>query len=71
MDTSASTPPLRISSTSSKSLSAKSAQTSLVQFLGDFQERSSALNGGDNTVMVQLQKLSKALEEERIKRLDE
>lgn len=57
-------PPVRIIPTSSTKLSSRQALDALDEFLADFQERSSPLKGGDNTVTVQLQKLSVALQEE-------
>lgn len=58
-------PPPRITATTSKNLSAKRAQTRLQAFLDDFENRNSALKGGDKTVTVQLQKLNRALLDER------
>ncbi|KAI0057639.1 hypothetical protein BV25DRAFT_1762654, partial [Artomyces pyxidatus] len=63
-------PPVRILTVSTKKLSTKAAHATLAQFLEDFQERSSTIKGGDNTVTVQLQKLSMALQEERRRRRD-
>ena len=57
-------PPVRILPISSTALSTMQALNALENFLADFQERSSPLKGGDNTVAVQLQKLSVALEQE-------
>ena len=49
----------------SKSLSAKRAQTRIQAFLNDFENRNFTLNGGDKAVTVRLQKLNQALLEER------
>ncbi|EIM79306.1 uncharacterized protein STEHIDRAFT_116644 [Stereum hirsutum FP-91666 SS1] len=57
-------PPVRIIPTSSTKLSPTQALDALDEFMADFQERSSPLKGGDNTVTVQLQKLSAALQQE-------
>lgn len=57
-------PPVRIIPTSSTKLSPTQALDALDEFMADFQERSSPLKGGDNTVTVQLQKLSTALQQE-------
>lgn len=64
-NTTVSQPPPRIVSSSSKNLSAKRAQSRIQAFLDDFENRNSALKGGDKTVTVQLQKLNQALLEER------
>jgi hypothetical protein len=66
----ASDPPPRITTTSSKNLSAKRAQIRIQAFLDDFENRNSALKGGDKTVTVQLQKLNQALLEERQRQKD-
>ncbi|KAI0248752.1 hypothetical protein BJV78DRAFT_770048 [Lactifluus subvellereus] len=58
-------PPPRITATTSKNLSTKRAQIHLQAFLDDFENRNSALKGGDKTVTVQLQKLNRALLDER------
>ncbi len=58
-------PPPRITATSSKSLSAKRAQSRIQTFLDDFENRNSTLNGGDKAITVQLQKLNQALLDER------
>ncbi|THH16849.1 hypothetical protein EW146_g3857 [Bondarzewia mesenterica] len=68
MDSGTPTPPARFLPTSTKKLSTRAAQASLVDFLAEFEHRSSPLKGGDNAVTVQLHKLSKALAEERAKR---
>lgn len=57
-------PPVRILPISSTKLSSEEALYALDEFLADFQERSSPLKGEDNTVTVQLQKLSAVLQEE-------
>jgi hypothetical protein len=64
-NTNVSEPPPRIITISSKNLSAKRAQARIQAFLDDFENRNSALKGGDKTVTVQLQKLNQALLEER------
>jgi hypothetical protein len=61
----ASDPPPRIIPSTTKSLSTKRAQSRLETFLDEFESRNSALKGGDKTITVQLQKLNKALLEER------
>jgi hypothetical protein len=61
-------PPLRIQPISSSSISVKHAQKRLEAFLDDFQARSSASQGGNTAVTVQLQKLKDALREERHKK---
>jgi hypothetical protein len=66
----ASDPPPRITTTSTKNLSAKRAQIRIQAFLDDFENRNSALKGGDKTVTVQLQKLNQALLEERRRQKD-
>ena len=66
----ASDPPPRITTTSTKNLSAKRAQIRIQAFLDDFENRNSALKGGDKTVTVQLQKLNQALLEERQRQKD-
>lgn len=58
-------PPPRITTTSSKVLSAKRAQSRLQAFLDEFENRNPPSKGGDKTVTAQLQKLNKALLEER------
>jgi hypothetical protein len=65
MDNHVSDPPRRIAISSTKNISAKRAQSRIQTFLDDFENRNSALNGGDKTVTVQLQKLNQALLEER------
>jgi hypothetical protein len=66
----ASDPPPRITTTSTKNLSAKRAQIRIQAFLDDFENRNSALKGRDKTVTVQLQKLNQALLEERRRQKD-
>jgi len=61
----ASDPPPSITTTSSKNVSAKRAQSRIQAFLDDFENRNSTLKGGDKTVTVQLQKLNQALLDER------
>ncbi|KAJ7715652.1 hypothetical protein DFH07DRAFT_361681 [Mycena maculata] len=58
-------PPLRINAVSSKSLSSKGTQKRLEAFLQDFQDRTTAAQGGQTAVTVQVQKLKDALKEER------
>lgn len=61
-------PPPRITTTTSRNLSAKRAQSRIQAFLDDFENRNSALKGGNKTVTAQLQKLNQALLEERQRR---
>jgi len=61
----ASDPPPIITTTSTKNISAKRAQSRIQTFLDDFENRNSTLKGGDKTVTVQLQKLNQALLDER------
>lgn len=63
----ASDPPPRIIPSTTKILSTKRAQSHLQSFLDEFESRNSALKGGDKTITVQLQKLNRALLEERQK----
>ena len=58
-------PPVRLQATSATSISAKRVQKHLDNFLDDFQARSTASQGGNTAVTVQLQKLRDALQEER------
>ncbi|KIJ65349.1 hypothetical protein HYDPIDRAFT_88303 [Hydnomerulius pinastri MD-312] len=58
-------PPVRLQATSSVPLSLKAAQSRVDDFLSDFQSRSSPSKGGDTTITAQLEKLSKALKEQR------
>jgi hypothetical protein len=64
-NTNVSEPPPRITTSSTKNLSAKRAQARIQAFLDDFENRNSALKGGDKTVTVQLHRLNQALLEER------
>ncbi|KAH7910249.1 hypothetical protein BJ138DRAFT_132954 [Hygrophoropsis aurantiaca] len=57
--------PVRLQAISSTPLSAKSAQSTIDNFLSDFQNRSTPSKGGDTTITAQLQKLSNALKEKR------
>ncbi len=57
------TPPLRIQPSSSKQISTHAAFARTSSFLADFQQRNSALSGGDATVPAQLFKLTEALRE--------
>ena len=61
----ASDPPPRIAAITSKVLSTKRAQLHLQAFLDEFETRNPPSKGGDKTVTAQLQKLNKALLEER------
>ena len=63
----ASDPQPRIIATSSKALSTKRAQLHLQAFLDEFETRNPPNKGGDKTVTAQLQKLNKALLEERLR----
>jgi hypothetical protein len=63
----ASDPPPRITATSSKVISTKRAQLHLQAFLDEFETRNPPNKGGDKTVTAQLQKLNKALLEERLR----
>ncbi|KAF8839379.1 hypothetical protein BDN67DRAFT_953611 [Paxillus ammoniavirescens] len=58
-------PPVRLQANSSTSLSLKATQAHIDAFLNDFQSRSSPSKGGDATMTAQLDKLSKALKEQR------
>jgi hypothetical protein len=57
-------PPLRIQPLSSTAISVKHTERRLEAFLDDFQARSTASQGGNTAVTVQLQKLKDALQEE-------
>ncbi|KAG6832148.1 hypothetical protein H0H92_004879 [Tricholoma furcatifolium] len=59
MDTPLHPPPI-----STKTIDAKDAEHILENFIEDFQERSTAAQGGNTAVTVQLQKLRDALNEE-------
>ncbi|KXN90348.1 hypothetical protein AN958_04381 [Leucoagaricus sp. SymC.cos] len=61
-------PPVRIHTLASTPLSTKNAEKRLDAFIEDFQARSTAAQGGNTAVTVQLQKLKDALREERKKR---
>ncbi|KIK76048.1 hypothetical protein PAXRUDRAFT_171031 [Paxillus rubicundulus Ve08.2h10] len=58
-------PPVRLQANSSTPLSLKVAQARIDEFLNDFRSRSSPSKGGDATMTAQLDKLSKALKEQR------
>ncbi|KAJ7208774.1 hypothetical protein B0H12DRAFT_1158370 [Mycena haematopus] len=58
-------PPLRVDAVSRTPLSSKSTQKRLEKFLQDFQERTTASQGGHSAVTVQVQKLKDALKDER------
>lgn len=64
----ASDPPPRITTTTSEALFTKRAQLNLQAFLEEFENRNPPSKGGDKTVTAQLQKLNKALIEERHRR---
>ncbi|KAF9444251.1 hypothetical protein P691DRAFT_807665 [Macrolepiota fuliginosa MF-IS2] len=61
-------PPVRIHARTSTPLSTKSAEKRLEAFIHDFQARSTASQGGNTAVTVQLQKLKDALHDERKKK---
>ena len=65
------TPPLRILPVRAKPISSQAARARLDAFLDDFQQRSTALTGGDATIPAQLTKLRDALKEEREQRKKE
>ena len=58
-------PSVRIQPNSSASITTKAAQKRMEVFLEDFQARTTAGQGGNTAVTVQLQKLAVALKEER------
>ncbi|EGN96960.1 hypothetical protein SERLA73DRAFT_185219 [Serpula lacrymans var. lacrymans S7.3] len=58
-------PPVRLQAISATTISLKSANASVNDFLADFQSRSTPSKGGDTTITAQLQKLSDALQERR------
>lgn len=58
-------PPLRIQTLNSTSLSTKHAEKRMEAFIDDFQAKSTAAQGGNTAVTVQLQKLRNALHDER------
>ncbi|KNZ77193.1 hypothetical protein J132_06188 [Termitomyces sp. J132] len=57
-------PPVRLQPVYSQPVNVKDTQRLLESFIDDFQERSSAAQGGNTAVTVQLQKLRDALQEE-------
>ncbi|KAG6817869.1 hypothetical protein H0H87_001701 [Tephrocybe sp. NHM501043] len=57
-------PPVRLHPVSSKPASVKDTENILESFIDDFRERSSAAQGGNTAVTVQLRKLRDALQEE-------
>ncbi|KAG2030573.1 hypothetical protein BDR03DRAFT_905931 [Suillus americanus] len=61
-------PPVRLQAASSVPISSKHALSLVNNFLDDFQARSTPSKGSDTSITAQLQKLSKALEEECIRR---
>ncbi|KAF9457156.1 hypothetical protein BDZ94DRAFT_265755 [Collybia nuda] len=61
-------PPMRLQPISSTSISTRNTQKQLEIFLDDFQARTTASQGGNTAVTVQLQKLKDALQEERHKK---
>lgn len=58
-------PPVRIQTLATTPLSTKNAEKRLEAFIQDFQARSTASQGGNTAVTVQLQKLKDALHDER------
>ncbi|KAG2143764.1 uncharacterized protein EDB93DRAFT_567492 [Suillus bovinus] len=60
-------PPVRLQATSSIPISSRQALTRINNFLDDFQARSTPSKGSDTSITAQLQKLSKALEQECIR----
>ncbi|KAF5362050.1 hypothetical protein D9756_002091 [Leucocoprinus leucothites] len=64
-------PPVRIQALASTSLSTKSAEKRIEAFIDDFQARSTASQGSNTAVTVQLQKLKDALREERKKSIED
>ncbi|KAJ7062332.1 hypothetical protein C8F01DRAFT_1024526 [Mycena amicta] len=58
-------PPLRVTALSSEPLTNKKTQKQLELFLQDFRDRSTAAQGGQSVVTVQVDKLCVALKEER------
>ncbi|KAH7891004.1 hypothetical protein F5I97DRAFT_118058 [Phlebopus sp. FC_14] len=58
-------PPARLQVHSSTPLSMKNAQAHVDDFLSDFRSRSTPSKGGDNTITAQLEKLGRALKEQR------
>ncbi|KAL6307243.1 hypothetical protein BKA93DRAFT_95799 [Sparassis latifolia] len=59
----ATAPPLRIQVIQSRGVSSYAAQARVHNFLAHFQDRNSAVNGGDATISAQLQKVVDALHE--------
>jgi hypothetical protein len=57
-------PPIPIQPSSAKSISSKKVEKRLDQFLNNFEARTTAAQGGNTAVTVQLQKLKDALKEE-------
>ncbi|KAK7024866.1 short-chain dehydrogenase/reductase family protein [Favolaschia claudopus] len=57
--------PLRINAISRTPLSTKRTQKRLEAFLQDFQDRTTAAQGGHSAVTVQVQKLKDALKEDK------
>ncbi|KAG2030568.1 hypothetical protein BDR03DRAFT_974444 [Suillus americanus] len=60
-------PPVRLQAASSVPISSKHALSLVNNFLDDFQAHSTPSKGSDTSITAQLQKLSKALEEECIR----
>ncbi|KAG7098793.1 hypothetical protein E1B28_000698 [Marasmius oreades] len=58
------TPPIRIQPMEERSVSLKTTEKLLDAFLDDFHARTSAVQGGNTSVSVQLQKLKDALAQE-------
>ncbi|KAI6096895.1 hypothetical protein EDD16DRAFT_1499963 [Pisolithus croceorrhizus] len=58
-------PPVRLQAISSKPLSLKDTQVHVDGFLSDLNSRNAFVKGLDSTTTSQLEKLSKALREER------
>ncbi|KAG2046892.1 hypothetical protein BDR06DRAFT_964530 [Suillus hirtellus] len=62
-------PPARLQAASSVPISSRHALSRVNDFLDDFQARSTPSKGSDTSITAQLQKLSKALEQECIRQL--
>ncbi|KAG2067360.1 hypothetical protein BDR04DRAFT_871262 [Suillus decipiens] len=60
-------PPVRLQAASSVLISSRHALSLVSNFLDDFQARSTPSKGSDTSITAQLQKLSKALEQECIR----
>ncbi|KAG2141862.1 hypothetical protein DEU56DRAFT_795229 [Suillus clintonianus] len=60
-------PPVRLQAASSLPISSKQALSRVNKFLDDFQARSTPSKGSDTSITAQLQKLSKAIEQECIR----